>query len=438
VHDVSGGRPLAWAAAAHGALARLHAEGQIDVASVPLWGSPGLFAIRDPRFPTVVSCMTSAATLGEIDPAWLDAPGGREALALERASVQGARHLHGLTRAALEKTIEDYGGEPLTADVVARGLRDRAAGSLREAGQAGDGPLEVLFVGRLEPRKGVDVLLDAMRALVAEGADVRLTLAGPDAELSGGGTYRERFEAASAGEIVGERVSFAGAVSDDRLHELYARADVVCQPSRYESHGIVLIEAMMFGRPIVTTSGGGIPEVVEPDGNALLAAPGDATSLARCLRAMLESPPLRDRMGHRSRELYATRFEIGVVARDMTALFETAARAHAETPVEPSAASMLAVALDERAAAAERRLQTWQTYAHDLEADRDAQRARAEAAEAQRDACEERCSDAERERDDWRTQTEVVNGRLFQVMTSRTWRYTQPLRDAARVTRTRW
>src|SRR4051812_30769098 len=163
VHDVSGGTPLAWAAAVHGRLARLHAAGRIDVASMPLWGASGIFAVRDPRFPTVVSCMTSAATIGEVDPGWLDEPGAREAVHLERVYVQGARHLHGLTGAALDKTLADYGGGPLTSRVVGRGLRDVApAPPSRKPG----GDVEILFVGRNERRKGVDVLLASARALI--------------------------------------------------------------------------------------------------------------------------------------------------------------------------------------------------------------------------------------------------------------------------------
>ena len=431
VHDISGGLPLAWAAAAHRTLARLHAHGEIDVASVPLWGAPGVLATRDPRFPTVVSCMTSACTLGEIDPDWGASPGGREALLLERTCVQGARHLHGLTHSALAKTLADYGGEPLTAGVAARGLRDRAAAA-RTAGASG-GPLELLFVGRLEPRKGVDVLLEAMREL---DGDVRLTLAGPDVELADGGTYRDRFLAA-ADPALATRVRFAGAVSDERLYELFGGADVICQPSRYESHGIVLIEAMMFGKPIVTTTGGGVPEVVEEGGNALLAVPGDARELADRLRTIAASPELRARFGERSRALYLARYEIGVVAREMTALLEEAIAAHERSPAPPSATAMLTRALDERAAAAEAAAGEWRARAGVLEAERDAAATRAEIAEAERDAAAARAAAAERERDDWRRDAELVNGKLWRVTSSRTWRLTEPLRSAARTVRDR-
>jgi hypothetical protein len=146
---------------------------------------------------------------------------------------------------------------------------------------------------------------------------------------------------------------------------------------------------MMFGKPIVTSSGGGIPEVVEDGHNALLAEPGDPVTLARALRAVIESETLRSRLGARSRDLYLERFQIGVVARAMSALFADAIRVHEAQPQQASAAAMLATALDGRAAA------------------------------------------AEAERDTWRTRAEAAEARLGQLAGSRSWRLTKPLRAAA-------
>jgi glycosyltransferase involved in cell wall biosynthesis len=368
LHDVSGGRPLAWAAAAHAELARIDA---LDVVSVPLWGSEGIFATRDPRWPTVVSCMTSATTLAELEPGWTDAPGHREAIRLERLALAGARHLHGLTRAVLEKTIADYGVTPLTAGVVGRGLRDRAAG-VAPPGEHG-GPVELLFVGRIEPRKGADVLLDAVRALLAEGVDLRLTIVAPGAAADGD-----------------ERIRVEGPVSEARLHELYTGADIVCQPARYESHGVVLVEGMMYARPLVTTTAGGIPEVVEAGGNALLARPGDVRSLAAALRTLAGSAALRRRMGARSRALYGARFESIAVARAMAALLADAIAAHAAVPPDAGAGVALAREL-----------------ARALEA-------------------------AEHECDAAQAAAVLADARTRQLTGSRSWRVTSPLRGAAR------
>jgi hypothetical protein len=114
----------------------------------------------------------------------------------------------------------------------------------------------------------------------------------------------------------------------------------------------------MYGKPIVTTAGGGIPAVVERGGNALLAEPGDAASLTRALRAVVGSEELRRRLGARSRALYLERSQIAVVAEAMSELLAEAVRAHAAHPPEPSVAGWLAAAVPQDDTAAELRLRT--------------------------------------------------------------------------------
>lgn len=351
-HDV-GGSPaalpsLAHAAAVHRTLADLHDGESLDAVLAPLWGGEAAVSVLDRRFPTIVSCMTSSLTLARINPKWAAQEYARAGMCLERAAVSRARHLHGLTLAALEDALTDYGGTPATRAVVPRGLRDRTGDAAHADARAG-GPVRLLFVGRLEHRKGVDVLLDAVAALIAEGCDVELILAGPDSHATAtGATYREAFVPRAATVLgLADRIRFEGAVSDERLHELYAATDVVCQPSRYESHGIVLVEAMMFAKPIVTSSGGGITAVVERDGNALLAEPGDAPSLAGLLREVIGSVALRARLGSRSRELYLERYEAGVVAGRMVDLFADAAAEHARRPPGAPFAERLAELAEE-------------------------------------------------------------------------------------------
>ena len=400
VHDVSGGQPLPWAVAAHGVLAKLHAGGELDVACAPLWGANGVIAVHDPRFPTLVSCMTSATTIAEIDPEWGSTPEAREAIALERACVRGARHLQGLTRAALDKTIADYGGSPLTTRVVPHGVPDSGPAP---AAPASGGPVHLLFVGRIDPRKGVDVLLDALAVLTGDDVDFALTIAGPD----GPAAYRAELEERLAGPL-GARVRFAGEVSDPRLRELFAEADVVCQPSRYESQGIVLAEAMMSARAIVTAAGGGIPEVVEDGVSALVAGPGDVASLAAALRAAIADEPLRRRLAAAGRERFLERFELGAASRATAELMAEAAEAHAATPAD-GAPALLTRALGDRLAAREAELERWSAWAYDLL----------------------------RERDEWRERAEAADGRLWQLTGSRSWRLTGPLRGAVRVARGR-
>jgi glycogen(starch) synthase len=164
----------------------------------------------------------------------------------------------------------------------------------------------------MERRKGVDTLLAAARLLVDAGIHIGFTLAGPNADPS----FRDAFEReASALPRLSAVVHFTGAVSDAELHRLYAESDIVCVPSRYESHGVVLIEAMMFGKPIVTCDSGGTGEVVAAGRNALVSPPDDPRALAESLRRLAAAPEPRAKLGACARDTYEDRFDARAVVR---------------------------------------------------------------------------------------------------------------------------
>jgi glycogen synthase len=309
---------LMHAAAVYREVLRIGAEEQpVDAVLAPLWRSEGVVCMLDDRFPTIVSCMTSLRTLTEIDGRYQLLGDLPERLALERAALGRSRYLHGLTQAVLDKTIRDYDLRPDATAVINRGLRDRRGASSSDGAASGvaseareSEAAEILFVGRIEPRKGVDTLLAAARELAAAGDSVQVTLAGPEADPD----IRASFEhLANEQPRLREAVRFTGAVSDRELDRLYRAADVVCVPSRYESHGVVSIEAMMFGKPIVTCDAGGITEVVTPE-NALVSPPEDAAALTRSLRRLIGDPQLRAQLGAAGREAYERRFEASAVA----------------------------------------------------------------------------------------------------------------------------
>ena len=116
-------------------------------------------------------------------------------------------------------------------------------------------------------------------------------------------------------------MTFTGHITDEALSALYRSADIVCAPSRYESHGIVLLEAMMFGAAIVTCAAGGIAEVVHDEQTALVVVPDDVEALTAALRRAVEDPALRSRLGTAARNTYERRFEPDEVAHEMAAFF---------------------------------------------------------------------------------------------------------------------
>jgi len=140
--------------------------------------------------------------------------------------------------------------------------------AVRERYDLRDEPV-ILFVGRLVRAKGVDVLVRAI-ARVREETDerVRLVLVGPNKHMFGGSegdTYTGRIRRLVDQTGLGSDVVLAGQIPDDELRDLYAAADILALPSRFEAQGMVLLEALASGTPVVGTDVGGIPEVITTD-----------------------------------------------------------------------------------------------------------------------------------------------------------------------------
>jgi len=172
-----------------------------------------------------------------------------------------------------------------------------------------DGPT-IFFVGRHEPRKGLDVLLDAVTKLPT---DVRVWVAG-----DGPATADLREQTARD-----TRVEWLGRIDDSEVARRLRGADVFCAPSLHgESFGVVLLEAMAAGAPVVASDLPGYRNVARADHDALLVAPGDAAALADALRRVLGDADLSrrlvaagearavefgmDRLAERYAELYAS------------------------------------------------------------------------------------------------------------------------------------
>lgn len=147
------------------------------------------------------------------------------------------------------------------------------------------GPLQLLFVGGLTPRKGLHTLLRALQHLKAE--NWRLQVVGR-ADLDPGYARGMRQLARQAG--LRERVRFHGALSRADLDERYRKAHLLVVPSQMEGFGMVYLEAMGFGVPVVASARGGAQELVEHDLNGYLVPPDSPGTLASVLKPLMERP----------------------------------------------------------------------------------------------------------------------------------------------------
>jgi glycogen(starch) synthase len=293
-------RPLAWGAAADAAVMRDAA----DVVLAAEYTAGAWRLARRPRAtrpPLVTHLHTSSELVSRLSEwsRWQRIqPRTLLQSRLERAQTRRSDALLAPTQAILDWTRELWGLDRAPTAVVPNAVdvervrRLVAAGALPEGWPAGR-PV-VLFAGRLEQRKGVHLLIDAMRAVWAEQPDAELVLAGPDDGYQGG--WMSEHVKAAAGTRAGQ-LHVTGVLAPEALYPAMAAADVVALPSLWENFSITALEAMAAGASLLVSSGGGFPEFTRPDEDAVVVAPGDVAGLAGGLLRLLGDRALRERLG---------------------------------------------------------------------------------------------------------------------------------------------
>ncbi len=174
----------------------------------------------------------------------------------------------------------------------------------------------ILCVSRLSYRKGIHVLLSAMRILNEEMDEVRLIIVG-EGEM---GLFL-RTQAKLLG--IENRISFMGYVPSQQLPKFFGTTDIFVLPSlAAEAFGIVLLEAMASGKPVVATNLGGIPEVVENSNCGILVDPGDEYALAEAIFSLLEDEGLRNELGKNGRKAVEERYSWDIIVEKIEKLYQ--------------------------------------------------------------------------------------------------------------------
>jgi glycosyltransferase involved in cell wall biosynthesis len=181
--------------------------------------------------------------------------------------------------------------------------------------------VRILFVGVIKESKGVLILLEACKRLKAKGLDFTLEIMG-------------KFESKEFERIVndtiskyqiGDKVSFLGVLSGSEKFAVFNSADIFCFPTFFESEtfGVVLLEAMQFSLPIVSTIWRGIPSIIKDGDNGFLVKPKDASMLTEKLEVLILNPSLRQRMGSLGRNIFLERYTLKEFQNRMGQIFIT-------------------------------------------------------------------------------------------------------------------
>jgi glycosyltransferase involved in cell wall biosynthesis len=154
-----------------------------------------------------------------------------------------------------------------------------------------------LFVGHVIPRKGLSILLKACVTLKDRGYE-RFTI-----QVVGDGTQQQELAAFCQEYHISDRVQWAGRVAYDQIGTYFDRADVFVFPTLEDTWGVVTLEAMLLGKPILCSTGAGTAELVVPGENGYVFAPDDPDRLADLMQKFLDDPGLIAAMGARSPQI---------------------------------------------------------------------------------------------------------------------------------------
>ena len=182
----------------------------------------------------------------------------------------------------------------------------------------GDSPV-ILFVGRIYPEKGVDLLIESIPLVQKRVKDVKLLIVGPASNE----IYMKQLRSLIS-KLGLHNVIFTGAIDVKKeLPEIYAACTLFCCPSVHgEGFGNVALEALASGKPVVATRSGGLPEIIEDGKVGYIVPVMQKEELAQALIRILEDPDLQKTMGREARKLAEELFSWGMVANEYLKLFE--------------------------------------------------------------------------------------------------------------------
>jgi len=273
---------------------------------------PACWAARRAGVPYVLS------PHGMLDPwslrfrAWKKAPYLR---VLERRNLLGAAAIHTISHRE-QRALEAL-GLPIREVTIPHGVNApavRDAEGRRRRGRATDDVVNILFLSRLHPKKGVELLLEAVEALTGE-LHLRLFVAG-----DGDAAYVKRLQARAESARLKKVVSFVGFVDGVEKERLLQEADLFVLPSYDENFGLAVAEALSVGLPVVVSEHVALAEAISEAGAGLV-VPSNAQGLAHGIATLVSDPDLRHRMGQAGQRLARSELSWPEAGRRLAALY---------------------------------------------------------------------------------------------------------------------
>ena len=306
----------------------------VQLVDSPVWQVEGIVTAQSGLLPVVVRPQTAVRQIARLQQTVNDDQ--RLVGDLEAALIARAAYLVPNSEATVAALRSVYAlGPQARYLVVPHGIVPAPEEQLRPFDPSrAAAPRTVLYVGRLEQRKGIQDLFAAIPAVLAQHPDARFIIAGADNSLSDGFQARHGMDYptyfARRYPVARPAVQFLGHVAEETLQALYQQCDLFVAPSLYESFGLIYLEAMNYAKPVIGCRAGGVPEVVEDGVTGRLVEPEAPAQLAEAIAALLAAPQQLREMGLAGRARLVGRFSYLAMARGFEQVYRAVLQLQAD------------------------------------------------------------------------------------------------------------
>lgn len=285
-----------WSLSAYRVFELLAESEIIDVVVAPIWDIEGLAFVANPIAPLITTLVTPFKTVYATNPEICSAQDLQIIAELESYVVSNSSAVMPISNSILETFSRDY---KIDFSTILHQIVPLGVEPIFDQHKISTEP-SILYVGRLEPRKGIDILLKALPIVLEACPDTKVNIIGKQGYMAP--NYEQEF---------GNRypnVKFHGYLSDAKLSEIYGLSSIAVIPSRSESFGLTAIEAMGSGLAVVGSNTTGIAEIISDEINGLLFENGNYRELAAKLIKLIREPQTRQRLSSAAIETVHTLF----------------------------------------------------------------------------------------------------------------------------------
>lgn len=306
--------------AAYDCILQLHKQSPLDIVEVPEYNGIASQFIQPLPFSLVINFHTPTILIDELNQTTVTRQ-RKKWYEYEKNALKNATAFRCPSKSLQYKLKDIFSIQPDQVSVIHNPIPTYSFEAIKKKEASANGHCEILFSGRLERRKGAEIILQAINNILDINKNIHITFAG-ETKIGESAGYRQAIERTLDDEKR-SRTWFLGPLERDKLSLLYRRSEVFLIPSLFENSPYTLLEAMAARLPIVGADTSGISEIIDHNKTGFLFSLNNINELCTCLEELISSPDTREKLANNAYEHLIKNYSPESVAHQAIEFFES-------------------------------------------------------------------------------------------------------------------